>query len=63
MVIVMVEVLLMLVYMTTMVLLLCSLLTSLVFHRWRWVGKWSDFGNDSRDSGSLIGSPSKEETV
>ena len=40
-----------------------GMLTSLVFHRWRWVGKWSDFGNDSRDSGSLIGSPSGEETV
>ena len=40
-----------------------AMLTSLVFHRWRWVGKWSDFGNDSRDSGSLIGSPSGEETV
>ena len=39
-----------------------GMLTSLVFHRWRWVGKWSDFGNDSRDSGSLIGSPSGEET-
>ena len=22
------------------------------------MGKWSDFGSDSRDSGSLIGSPS-----
>ena len=25
------------------------------------MGKWSDFGSDSRDSGSLIGSPSGEE--
>ena len=38
----------------------CSV-TSFVFQRWRWVGKWSDFGSDSRDSGSLIGSPSGEE--
>ena len=37
--------------------------TSLVFHRWRCVGKWSDFGSDSRDSGSLIGSPSGDDKV
>ena len=37
--------------------------TSLVFHRCRWVGKWSDFGRDSRLSGSLIGSPSENVRV
>ena len=37
--------------------------TSLVFQRWRCVGKWSDFGSDSRDSGSLIGSPSGDKKV
>ena len=37
--------------------------TSLVFQRWRCVGKWSDFGSDSRDSGSLMGSPSGEEKI
>ena len=33
-------------------------LTSLVFQRCLWLGKWSDLGSDSRLSGSLIGSPS-----
>lgn len=36
-----------------------SLLTSLVFHRCRWVGKWSARGKLSKLSGSLIGSPSE----
>lgn len=35
-----------------------DILASLVFQRWRWLGKWSDLGRDSRLSGSLIGSPS-----
>ena len=35
-----------------------KLITSFVFHRWRWVGKWSDFGSDSKLSGNFIGSPS-----
>ena len=34
-------------------------LTSFVFHRCLWEGKWSDLGSDSSDSGSLIGSPSE----
>ena len=34
-------------------------LTSFVFQRCRWDGKWSDLGRDSRLSGSLIGSPSE----
>ena len=34
--------------------------TSFVFQRCLCVGKWSDFGRDSRLSGSLIGSPSEK---
>ena len=36
-------------------------LTSFVFHRCLWLGKWSDLGSDSRLSGSLSGSPSGKE--
>ena len=35
------------------------IITSFVFHRCLWLGKWSDFGNDSRLSGNLSGSPSE----